>query len=88
MMFLTPSERPQARSNAKDGPGMRVRFANGVVHFFPGATQIVADALMRAACPANLLAEAPTLIEYGERVGTAFRTTHVVKASGNVPNSK
>lgn len=50
-------------------PGVRIRFGNGVVHWFPGSTPELAMILARCAVPESLLNDPATTIEFGTGTG-------------------
>lgn len=59
--------------------GVRILYANGVRHWFPAPSPQLAWVLIRAAVPENLLEDVHTVIEYGQRCGTAFTRLELLK---------
>ena len=82
--FYRPDERHRReRAGNAPAPGIRVTYPDGTVHFFPGATEAQAAALVRTVCPEELLIDPRTVIEFGTKRGRAWLTEVVLKEGVN-----
>jgi hypothetical protein len=83
--FLRADERRERTSGPV--PGVRLTFAGGVRHFYPGATVELAVALAKAACPPDLYGDPATKIEYGTAQGGVFQAERVIKVPAGEPRA-
>lgn len=77
-MYLTRKERDAKDRDGRPNPGVRVRFPNGVTHFYPGCSSQVALVLAKTALPEGALDHPDVGMEYGTRhesKGQAFFVT-------------